>query len=111
MMSSHTNSAKVRHLVVESHSEGQRLDNWLVKQLKRVPRSHLYKIIRDGQVRVNGGRVKPTYRLEEGDSVRIPPVRIDPHRGVPRPTVLPACLLYTSPSPRDGLLSRMPSSA
>ena len=90
MMSSHTNSAKVRHLVVESHSEGQRLDNWLVKQLKRVPRSHLYKIIRDGQVRVNGRRVKPTYRLEEGDSVRIPPVRMDPHRGVPHPTALPA---------------------
>ncbi len=89
MMPSHSNSAKVRHLVVETHSEGQRLDNWLVKRLKRVPRSHLYKIIRDGQVRVNGGRVKPTYRLEEGDSVRIPPVRIDARRGLPDPMTLP----------------------
>jgi 23S rRNA pseudouridine955/2504/2580 synthase len=89
MMPSHSNSAKVRHLLVETHSEGQRLDNWLVKQLKGVPRSHLYKIIRDGQVRVNGGRVRPTYRLETGDSVRIPPVRIDAHQGIPDPMTLP----------------------
>ncbi len=89
MIPNHTNSAKVRHLLVETHSEGQRLDNWLVKQLKRVPRSHLYKIIRDGQVRVNGGRVRPTYRLEEGDRVRIPPVRIDTPQGMPDAMTLP----------------------
>ncbi|HSO99885.1 MAG TPA: RluA family pseudouridine synthase [Thioalkalivibrio sp.] len=54
---------------------GQRLDNFLLGQLKGVPKSHVYRLLRKGEVRVNKCRAKPDYRLEEGDQVRIPPVR------------------------------------
>ena len=54
---------------------GQRLDNYLFKHLKGVPKSYIYRIIRGGQVRINGGRVKPSSRLADGDTVRIPPLR------------------------------------
>ena len=55
---------------------GQRLDNFLATQLKGVPKSLIYRLLRTGQVRVNGGRVKPDRRLNGGDQVRIPPVRV-----------------------------------
>lgn len=55
--------------------QGQRLDNWLMGQLKGVPRSMVYRLLRTGQVRVNGGRAKPHHRLQAGDEIRIPPVR------------------------------------
>ena len=54
---------------------GQRLDNFLLTQLKGVPKSHIYRLLRSGQVRVNKGRKKPGYRIEPGDSIRIPPLR------------------------------------
>lgn len=54
----------------------QRLDNYLLSQLKGVPKSHIYKLLRSGQVRVNKGRKKPDYRVRLGDIVRIPPVRM-----------------------------------
>jgi 23S rRNA pseudouridine955/2504/2580 synthase len=54
---------------------GQRIDNFLVSQLKGVPKSHIYRILRKGEVRVNKGRVKADYRLKAGDLVRIPPIR------------------------------------
>lgn len=59
---------------IDSQHSGQRIDNFLMTQLKGVPRSHIYKLLRSGQVRVNSGRKKPHYKLIEGDSVRIPPV-------------------------------------
>jgi 23S rRNA pseudouridine955/2504/2580 synthase len=62
---------------VEPDRAGQRLDNFLLGQLKGAPRSLVYKLVRSGQVRVNGGRAKAERRLEAGDEVRIPPVRID----------------------------------
>jgi len=61
---------------VPEDREGQRLDNFLLGQLKGAPRSLIYKIVRSGQVRVNGGRAKPERKLEAGDEVRIPPVRL-----------------------------------
>jgi 23S rRNA pseudouridine955/2504/2580 synthase len=57
---------------------GQRIDNFLIRVLKNVPRSLVYRILRTGQVRVNGKRAKPDYRLESGDRVRLPPVRRKP---------------------------------
>ena len=62
-------------LKVDERSVTRRLDNYLRRILKGVPKSHIYRIIRDGQVRVNGGRVKPDYRLSDKDEVRIPPIR------------------------------------
>ncbi|MDR9455032.1 MAG: RluA family pseudouridine synthase [Spiribacter sp.] len=54
---------------------GQRIDNFLLRHLKGVPRTRVYRLLRKGEVRVNGGRIRPTYRLAAGDAVRIPPVR------------------------------------
>jgi len=66
--------AATRHQVGEE-AAGQRLDNYLLKRLKGVPKSHVYRILRSGEVRVNRGRVAPDYRLRTGDEVRLPPVR------------------------------------
>ncbi len=61
---------------IDSSREGQRIDNYLLTALKGVPKSHIYRLLRTGQVRVNKGRIKPPYRLKAGDVVRIPPVRL-----------------------------------
>jgi 23S rRNA pseudouridine955/2504/2580 synthase len=67
--------AAVRLVTVDESGEGQRIDNFLARQLKGVPKSHLYRILRSGEVRVNSKRVDATCRLAIGDVVRIPPVR------------------------------------
>ena len=61
--------------VTDAHA-GQRIDNFLLRQLKGVPKSRVYRILRKGEVRVNKGRVKAEYKLREGDVVRIPPIRM-----------------------------------
>ena len=68
-------NTKVRMLIVLEEDAGQRLDNFLLRHLKGVPKSKIYKVIRKGEVRVNKGRVKPDYRVRANDSVRIPPIR------------------------------------
>lgn len=60
--------------VIDENSNDQRIDNFLIKRLQGVPRSHIYQNLRSGQVRINGKRVKASYRLQKGDIVRIPPV-------------------------------------
>lgn len=65
----------VRQVAVSDEEDGRRLDNFLLARLKGVPRAHVYRLIRSGQVRVNGGRAGPQQRLESGNLVRIPPVR------------------------------------
>lgn len=69
-------NAKVRFVEVGEEHAGQRVDNFLFTQLKGVPKTHIYRIIRKGEVRVNKGRVKQTTKLTAGDQVRIPPVRM-----------------------------------
>ena len=64
-----------RLVTVDEFSIGQRLDNYLLKQLKGVPKSHIYRIIRKGEVRVNKGRKKAEYKLQSEDIVRIPPIK------------------------------------
>ena len=66
---------KVRLLTAGVEDAGQRLDNFLFRTLKGVPKSHVYRLLRTGQVRVNKKRAKPDYRLEAGDELRLPPVR------------------------------------
>ncbi len=66
----------VTWLEVGDDSAGQRIDNFLLKMCKGVPHSHVYRILRSGEVRVNKGRVKADYRLQLGDQVRVPPVRV-----------------------------------
>jgi len=72
----------VREVVVDGDHSGQRLDNFLARELGKVPRSLVYRLIRTGQVRINGGRVKPMRKLSPGDRVRIPPVRDSGPRSV-----------------------------
>jgi 23S rRNA pseudouridine955/2504/2580 synthase len=66
----------VKWLTVDEESAGQRLDNFLIRHLKGVPKTHVYRIIRSGEVRVNKGRASADTRIESGDVVRLPPVRI-----------------------------------
>lgn len=78
---------------------GQRIDNFLITYLKGVPRTLVYRILRKGEVRVNKGRIKPEYKLQAGDVVRIPPVRV-PQRDEPVPVGpgllkrLEACIVH-----------------
>lgn len=66
----------IQHLTVTNDYSGQRLDNFLMSRLKGLPKSRLYRIIRKGELRINKKRVKPDYRLQEGDVIRIPPLRL-----------------------------------
>lgn len=65
----------VRYEEIDGERAGQRLDNYLISMLKGVPKTHIYRLMRKGEVRINKGRTRPDYRLQAGDIVRIPPVR------------------------------------
>ncbi len=65
-----------KFIEIDGERAGQRIDNFLLSQLKGVPKSMIYRILRKGEVRVNKGRIKAQYRLQAGDIVRIPPVRL-----------------------------------
>lgn len=71
-----TDNQTVQFVVVSGDEAGQRIDNFLLARLKGVPKSMIYRIIRKGEVRVNKGRIKPEYKIADGDSIRIPPVRV-----------------------------------
>jgi 23S rRNA pseudouridine955/2504/2580 synthase len=93
---------KVRQVEVGERGEGQRLDNFLAKILADVPRSHLFRVIRKGEVRVNGKRAKPDTRLQASDVVRVPPLRVGaaaPPRRAPSGLVadLAAAIIHEDP--------------
>ena len=79
----------VHYVAIDEGSAGQRLDNFLIKLLKGVPKSHLHRVIRSGEVRVNQGRAAADTRLALGDKVRVPPVRVA-QRDEPAPAPAPA---------------------
>lgn len=87
--SSGVGADRVAHLTVGPESEGQRLDNFLLRVAKGVPKSHVYRVVRSGEVRVNKGRVAVDYRLALGDEVRVPPMRLAEARA-PAPAMAPA---------------------
>jgi len=91
-------SGKARWHAVGEEGAGQRIDNYLIRVLKGVPRSHLYRILRTGEVRVNSRRVDATCRLKPGDRIRLPPVRTaqraEPDQGGPLRHSLEAAILY-----------------
>src|SRR3954463_3462823 len=70
------NKPRATTLEIGEEAAAQRIDNFLLKRLKGVPKSHVYRVLRSGEVRVNSGRVGPDYRLQTGDRGRIPPGRI-----------------------------------
>ncbi len=75
-MTEKNTGAGVRIVAIDAGSDGQRVDNFLLRELKGVPKSRIYNLLRRGEVRVNKGRVKAEYRLQSGDQVRIPPIRL-----------------------------------
>lgn len=73
---SRASGLQVAYVTIDESAEGQRIDNFLLKVSKGVPKSHIYRVLRSGEVRVNKGRIDATYRLKLGDVVRIPPMRV-----------------------------------
>lgn len=84
-MNSKNISHSVHFIDIDASNVGQRIDNFLFNHLKSVPKGHVYKIIRKGEVRVNKGRIKQTYKLQFGDRVRIPPVSLAEKKTQPAP--------------------------
>jgi 23S rRNA pseudouridine955/2504/2580 synthase len=83
-MNSSTYQCDVTYLEISLPNAGQRIDNFLQTHLKGIPKSHIYRILRTGEVRINKGRVKPSYRLAAGDALRLPPMQLQPnHPKVP----------------------------
>lgn len=76
----------VRYTTIDADNDDQRIDNYLLAQFRGIPKSLVYRLLRTGQVRVNKKRIKPTYRLQIGDEVRLPPVAVKPPK--PKPTVV-----------------------
>lgn len=76
-------ATKVRKVSIDTELAGQRIDNFLRRELPGVPKGRLYRLLRRGEVRVNGGRIRAEYKLQEGDEVRLPPVRIRPGSDAP----------------------------
>jgi 23S rRNA pseudouridine955/2504/2580 synthase len=81
--------ARATTLEVGEEAAAQRIDNFLLRHLKGVPKSHVYRVLRSGEVRVNSGRVKPEYRLRPGDRVRVPPIRTSPRKETAKPAEFP----------------------
>jgi len=75
--------AEVTRLTVDDGADGQRLDNFLLRLLKGVPKTHVYRVIRSGEVRVNKGRAHADTRLATGDEIRVPPVRVADRSAAP----------------------------
>lgn len=93
-----TSSTQVTYLEIAEEQAGQRIDNFLLTHLKNVPKSHIYRILRTGEVRINKGRIKPTYRLQVGDTMRLPPVKVEtttaPIPSYKTTQILAECILY-----------------
>ncbi len=87
-----TRITRVRKVRVNEDRAGQRIDNFLRSELPGVPKGRVYRLLRRGEVRVNGGRVRAEYKLKEGDEVRIPPARVSTG-GTPPPAKLAAAML------------------
>lgn len=80
----------VQYIVIEEDFAGQRIDNFLITRLKSVPRTRIYRLLRKGEVRVNKKRIDPSYRIQSGDEVRLPPVELEV-----KPVVVPNQRLIT----------------
>ena len=84
----------VKQVEIDSETAGQRVDNFLLKVCKGVPKSHIYRILRSGEVRVNSGRVDATYKLQDGDRVRIPPLRLGAKEAPSKPPAFDLPIVY-----------------
>src|SRR5471032_3092059 len=82
-------SEQVSMIEIDENAAGQRIDNFLLRACKGVPKSHIYRILRSGEVRVNKGRIGADYRLQLGHQVRIPPIRVAQKEETARGTIVP----------------------
>ena len=78
----HTKKINSKHIVITLDNAGQRIDNFLIRYLGKIPKSRVYQMLRKGEVRINSGRIKQTYKLVEGDILRVPPVYLDKQRQI-----------------------------
>lgn len=76
-LSKKTTLQSVTTKCIDEANEGQRVDNYLIRQLKKIPKSHIYRLVRSGQVRVNSKRINVSYKLQLNDNIRIPPIRVE----------------------------------
>ncbi len=76
---------QVQIVEIDAEHAGQRIDNFLIARLKGVPKSRIYRILRKGEVRANKGRIKPDYKVQTGDLIRIPPIRIAAEKPLHKP--------------------------
>ena len=101
---------QAQFVTIGEEEAGQRIDNYLLRVCKGVPKSHIYRILRSGEVRVNKGRIDQLYRLTAGDIVRIPPVRVaekpskvvetaETTAGTPKPSSRPRGSASWEPAP------------
>jgi 23S rRNA pseudouridine955/2504/2580 synthase len=102
--------ARVSYVEATEGDAGQRIDNFLIRVLKQIPKSHVYRVLRKGEVRVNGKRAKPEYRLVEGDRVRLPPFRMEVEATPQKPSrslqeILQAAVIFED---RDILIVNKP---
>ncbi len=81
------NAQSVNFLIIDDSADGQRVDNFLLKIAKGVPKSHIYRVVRNGEVRVNKKRTSVDARLQKGDIVRIPPLRVSEQKSNTVPAI------------------------
>ena len=101
----------VKYIEVEEDRNGQRIDNFLLSQVGNIPKALVYRWLRKGEVRVNKGRIKPTYRVQAGDVIRIPPVKLEPKAVIEKLTskdltYLEDCIVFED---KDLLILNKPS--
>lgn len=100
-----TNDNKATLIVISENQAGQRIDNFLLKHLKGVPRSHIYRILRSGQVRINSGRKKAHYKIQSGDKLRLPPLRIADNEDITVPLPVIKQLTQSILFENDGIIA------
>ncbi|MBL1140915.1 MAG: RluA family pseudouridine synthase [Proteobacteria bacterium] len=88
MKQNHSKKINSKQIVISDDHEGQRIDNFLMRYFGKIPKSRIYKMLRKGEVRVNKGRTKQTYKLKTGDTLRLPPVYLDEEKSESAPRFL-----------------------
>lgn len=93
-----------KQIVISGDNEGQRIDNFLIRYFGKIPKSRIYQMLRKGEVRVNKGRIKQTYKLKTGDTLRLPPVYLDEEKSKIPPAYLQQKILESIIFEDDGII-------
>ncbi len=93
-----------KQIVISDENEGQRIDNFLLRYFGKIPKSRVYKMLRKGEVRINKGRIKQTYKLKAGDVLRVPPVYMDEEKSKSPPAYLKQKIFESIIFEDDGII-------